>query len=321
MNTILRISVSFLFAVFALHAKAQIADTVASNDTLTKYVKYYSNGQKMIEYYYNNKGQKYNLETLWFSNGNLRSKTFYKHNDVCGKVLEWYKNGQLKFKGEKDNNSRENLCAEYYKNGQEKYKATYFKDYPMGKTIQYFPNGNKQIQTNIKFIKNNKYIKNNHTRIIINKVDTFTFKNVSPRITWYKNGSRKEKVYYSFRGINNYSKTKKWYENGQRKQKGSFRQKRGVYKEWYENGQLKLKCRNKRHFLNGVSQFWYENGQISTITNYKNGQVIESNDWDKSGNHIKQFIKTDTLQTIKKWDSKGNLIEQKKWNKSWIPLR
>ena len=245
----------FLFLLFHSSIKSQISESVSSNDTLKMFVKHYSNGQKMIEYYENSERQRDSLETKWFSNGNLRSKIYFVQNDVFGKVMEWYSNGQLKFEGERHQNEKTGICAVYFENGQLKYNRLFFRDYPIGKTIEYYANGNKHYQTNLKFIDNDKYIKNHHSRLVIDKLDTLTFKNIGQSISWYENGNKKERNFYSLIGIHNYNKTKKWHENNLIKQKGSFRQKRGVYKEWYINGQLKLKCKNRKYLLNGKSKF------------------------------------------------------------------
>ena len=47
----------------------------------------------------------------------------------------------------------------------------------------------------------------------------------------------------------------------------------------------------------------------------------EFNDWDKNGNHIRQFINTEDLIIEKKWDAEGNLIKHEKMDGNSIPIK
>lgn len=306
-----------LFLSGMLNGKAQ----TSSNDTLTRYVKHYNNGQINIEYFYNSQRKKDSLETCWYSNGQLKSKRVYKNGDFHGPYTEWYKNGQLKSKGTTIKHRRKGQCAKYYPNGQVKYNAFFHKDIPLGKVTRWFANGNKMNQIHIELVDNNKYDPKYHSRGIIRGVDTITTKNMGKRIQWYENGVKKEEQRFSRKGKEKFRKERNWYENGQLKLKGNSRLKNGTYKEWYENGQLKLKCKKKDNISNGTSKFWHENGQLSGILVYKNKKQVLSKNWNKMGQQIAEFIRTDSTYITRRWDDNGKLTQEKFFDLNWTPIK
>ena len=78
-----------------------------------------------------------------------------------------------------------------------------------------------------------------------------------------------------------------WHENGQKSKKetyDNFGIKYGLSTEWYEDGQKWIEGTYKGGMLNGLYTVWYENGQRSSVTTWKNDEIISGKCWDEDGN-------------------------------------
>lgn len=54
---------------------------------------------------------------------------------------------------------------------------------------------------------------------------------------------------------------------------------------YFENGKVEFEKSYKNYLLHDVSTIYFDNGKIYSIDNYKKGEFVEGESWDKDGNH------------------------------------
>jgi antitoxin component YwqK of YwqJK toxin-antitoxin module len=77
-----------------------------------------------------------------------------------------------------------------------------------------------------------------------------------------------------------------WYENGNKKTEWNRigrRKYEGKKIKWYENGQIEEELNYVSGIQEGTSTTWYKNGQKSKEQHYKDGSIVKTVKWDKTG--------------------------------------
>jgi len=77
-----------------------------------------------------------------------------------------------------------------------------------------------------------------------------------------------------------------YYENGQIDLERNWKdgKKDSKTTNYYENGQIKKEKNYKDGKQDGLYTVWYENGQRSSVTTWKNDEIISGKCWDEDGN-------------------------------------
>ena len=63
----------------------------------------------------------------------------------------------------------------------------------------------------------------------------------------------------------------------------------GITKWWYPSGKPKAILNLHRGLSNGTCQYWHENGQLKEESNAELGVVLSRKKWDTKGNLIEEF--------------------------------
>lgn len=77
---------------------------------------------------------------------------------------------------------------------------------------------------------------------------------------------------------------------------------------YFENGKIEFEKSYKNYLLHEVSTIYFDNGKIYSIDNYKKGEFIEGESWDKEGKHYTYKDVRDKPPTFK-----GGLEELRKF--------
>lgn len=118
------------------------------DDGLT--TKWYSNGQKMCEGYFDDEGIGQGVHTWWYENGQKKSEGNFENDAPHGLVTEWYENGQKKLESHWKRGEREGLRTFWYENGQ-KWSEKHWKNGKLhGLLTCWHENGHKSIESHFK---------------------------------------------------------------------------------------------------------------------------------------------------------------------------
>jgi len=197
-------------------------------------------------------GKKSGKFSFYFDNGQLESQGYYSNNLQQRKWTYYYENGQIKGIGSyKDSdgtdlgvtgiskNGRIGLWKFYFENGQLESEVTYNNGKRDGPLKVYYENGQ------------------------LEQEDTFKDgKQIGIHESFYDNGNKNFLYYFNQDGTRDSTiKLKRWYENGQL---------------WYEGYVITV---DDEDVWNGTYKSYYEDGQLKSEKNYKNGELIDSQEY------------------------------------------
>tara|TARA_B100000902_G_C27162442_1_gene839447 strand:- start:36 stop:881 length:846 start_codon:yes stop_codon:yes gene_type:complete len=221
-------------------------------------------------------GKKSGKFSFYFDNGQLKSQGYYSNNLQQRKWTYYYENGQINGTGSYKDGDGTDLIEDteipthgrtgqwkyFYENGQLEFKATY-KNGLYGPFKLYYENGQLKSEGTVKDGKEDGPYKSYYENGQI-KMDN-TFRNgiqIGAHESFYDNGNKNYLYYYNQDGTRDSTiKLKRWYENGQL---------------WYEGYVITV---DDEDVWNGTYKSYYEDGQLKSEKTYKNGELIDSQEY------------------------------------------
>ena len=87
--------------------------------------------------------------------------------------------------------------------------------------------------------------------------------------------------------------------------------KDGLLIEYFSNGEVESKENYKNGKLNGKSFYWYENSKKSAEQFFKDGECVESKEWNENGQKsMHLFLKNDKLEGNNTWWHSNGVISE-----------
>ena len=93
-------------------------------------------------------------EKTWHENGNLKSTSVFRENELDSIYTEYYKDGKLRLVQQYKNGKKEGKYISYYSNGQKYVSGTFSGDKPLGKFQYYTKEGVYKGENEFKISKN-----------------------------------------------------------------------------------------------------------------------------------------------------------------------
>ena len=239
---------------------------------------YYSNGQLETKWYF--KDGELNWEiTAYYENGQLEAKWYFKNGEPNWEITAYYENGQLQGKWYIKNGEPDWEIIAYYENGKIESKEFYKNWEYDWEQLYYYEDGQLKSKENYKdWLEDGEQLKYYENWKLASKANYKNWLEDWEFVTYYENGKIKNKWY--FKDWNPDWEFVAYYENGQLKGKANYK---NWLEDWevityYENGKIENKWYFKDWNPDWEFVAYYENGQLKEKVNYKNwwidGEVI-----------------------------------------------
>lgn len=258
---------------------------------------FHSNGVLSSEGKFTEKQEKEGEWNFYYDNGKQKEQSFFKANEIEGKVQTWHTNGQPSMMYEIIKGVQEGVEKNYFYNGKLRSETFYSKGKKNGKETAYNYKGYKTSESS-------------YTDDELN----------GPSVSYFENGKVKDSLFYN-KGMpdgifKNYNRDGKvietgsfvkgqrhgewisYYQDGVPSEKTQYLngEHTGEFTEYHPNGTLSRKGKYFKGEIDGMIEDYDEDGKMYSSIEMDKGRVRNISFFDKTGN------KTESFST-----SKGNI--------------